>query len=103
MEENISNGIPPFDGRNHGYWSNRMQTYLTALGVDVWFSVVLGYKALKKPKNVAQKEARRNKKLAMDTSLDGLTDSVKSKVGLCASTKDHWNKLQDIYANPKEK
>ena len=74
-----------------------METYLKALGADVWFSVSLGYNALKKPKTTTQKEAKRNNKLAIDTILDGLTDLVKSKVGSCASSKDLWDKLQDLY------
>ena len=80
MEGNIPNGIPPFDGSNFEYWKNRMETYLKSLGADVWFSVPLGYNALKKPKNTAQKEAKRNNKLTIDSILDGLIDSVKSKV-----------------------
>jgi hypothetical protein len=63
MEDNIPNGIPPFDGSNFEYWKNRMETYLKALGVDVWLSVASGYNALKKPKTAAQKEAKRNNKL----------------------------------------
>ena len=98
MEGNIPNGIPPFDGSNFEYWKNRMETYLKALGVDVWISVASGYNALKKPKTATQKEAKRNNKLAIDTILDGLTDSVKSKVGSCASAKDLWDKLQELYA-----
>jgi hypothetical protein len=97
MEDKIPNGIPPFDGRNFEYWSNRMETYLKALGADVWFSVASGYNALKKPKTATQKEAKRNNKLAIDTILDGLKDSVKSKVGSCASSKEIWDKLQDLY------
>jgi hypothetical protein len=58
MEDNIPNGIPPFDGRNFEYWKNRMETYLKSLGADVWFSVASGYNALKKPKTAAQKEAK---------------------------------------------
>jgi hypothetical protein len=46
MEDKIPNGIPPFDGSNFEYWSNRMETYLKALGADVWFSVASGYNAL---------------------------------------------------------
>jgi hypothetical protein len=53
---------------------------------------------LKKPKTATQKEAKRNNKLAIDIILDGLTDSVKSKVGSCASAKDIWDKIQDLYA-----
>jgi hypothetical protein len=75
-----------------------METYLKALGADVWISVVSGYNASKKPKSAAQKEAKRNNKLAIDTILDGLTDSVKSKVGSCASAKHLWDKLQELYA-----
>ena len=36
--------------------------------------------------------------MIIDTILDGLTDSVKSKVGSCASAKEIWDKLQDLYA-----
>jgi hypothetical protein len=103
MEDNIPNGIPPFDGRNFEYWSNIMETYLKSLGEDVWFSVASGYNSLKKPKTAAQKEARRNNKLAIDTILDGLRDSMKSKVGSCASTKEIWDKLQDLYEKKKKK
>jgi hypothetical protein len=98
MEGNIPNGIPPFDGSNFEYWKNRMETYLKSLGADVWISVASGYNASKKPKTAAQKEAKRNNKLAIDTILDGLTDSVKSKVGSCASAKYLWDKLQELYA-----
>jgi hypothetical protein len=98
MEGNIPNGIPPFDGSNFEYWKNRMETYLKDLGADVWISVASGYNASKKPKSAAQKEAKRNNKLAIDTILDGLTDSVKSKVGSCALAKYLWDKLQELYA-----
>jgi hypothetical protein len=74
-----------------------METYLKSLGEDVWFSVASGYNALKKPNTATRKEAKRNNKLAIDTILDGLTDSVKSKVGSFASSKDIWDKLQELY------
>jgi hypothetical protein len=57
---------------------------------------------LKKPKTATQKEAKRNNKLVIDTILDGLTDSVKSKVGSFASAKEIWDKLQDLYARKEE-
>ena len=31
-----------------------------------------------------------------------MTDSLKSKVGSCASKKDIWDKLQDLYAREEE-
>jgi hypothetical protein len=97
MEEKIPNGIPPFYGSNFEYWSNRMENYLKALGEDVWFSVASGYNALKKPKTLSQKEAKRNNKLEIDTILDGLTYPVKSEVGSCASSKEIWDNIQDLY------
>jgi len=51
-----------------------MENYLKALGEDVCFLVASGYNALKKPKNIAQKEAKRNNNLTIDIILDGLTD-----------------------------
>ena len=80
-----------------------METYLKALGADVYFLVASGYNASKKPKTTAQKEAKRNNKLAIDTILDGLTDSVKSKVVSCASSKELWDKLQDLYVKEEAK
>jgi hypothetical protein len=74
-----------------------MENYLKSLRADVLFLVASGYNALKKPKTASQKEAKRNNKFAIDTILDGLTDSVKSKVVSCASSKDIWDKLQDFY------
>jgi hypothetical protein len=62
-----------------------MKNYLKSLVSNVWFLVASGYNALKKPKTTTQKEAKRNNKLAIDTIQDGLIDSVKSKVGSCAS------------------
>jgi hypothetical protein len=79
-----------------------METYLKYLGAYVWFSVSSGYNALKKPKTTSQKEAKRNNILAIDTILDGLIDLVKSKVGSCASSKEIWDKLQDLYAREEE-
>jgi hypothetical protein len=35
--EHISNGIQKFDGRNYACWSDRVKTYLTSLGVDIWY------------------------------------------------------------------
>ena len=38
-----------FDRNNYALWSNRLQTYVLALGVDVWLSIVNGYKTPKNP------------------------------------------------------
>jgi hypothetical protein len=80
-----------------------METYLKSLGEYAWFSVASRYNPLKKSRTTTQKEAERNNKLAIDTILDGLEDSVKSKVGSCASEKDIWDKIQHFYAREETK
>jgi hypothetical protein len=42
-DEHISNRIQIFYGINYAYWSDRVKTYLTNLGVDIWHLVVNGY------------------------------------------------------------
>ena len=36
-------GLKKINGRNYAYWSDRVKTYLTALGVDIWYLVANGY------------------------------------------------------------
>ena len=43
MGEIFQNKTPIFDGMNYAYWSIKMETYLTAIGFDIWQSVVDGY------------------------------------------------------------
>jgi hypothetical protein len=93
-------GVPQFDGQNgqrYETWSIKMKTFLQAQGYDVWKSVVTGYIATKKPKIATKKELKINKKIAMDFILEGLPDSVKEKVGKCSSSKELWEKIQNIY------
>lgn len=64
-----------------------METYLKALGADVWFSVASGYNALKKPKTAGQKEAKRNNKLAIDTILGWIDRFSKIQGGIMCISK----------------
>jgi len=48
-------------------------------------------------KTTAKKELRRNNKIAMDSIMDTLSDSIKFKVGQCPSAKELWDKLHNIY------
>jgi hypothetical protein len=90
---------PLFDETNYEIWSTRMRVFLQAQGFDIWNSVVSGYTAPKKPlKNATKKELKRNNKMAMDAILDGLSDSVKFKVGQCSSAKEIWDKLHNFYS-----
>lgn len=58
-----------------------MKEFIGAMGYDVWKSTATGYTRLKRPpKSIANKELKRNNKLAMDSIVEGLVVSVKDKV-----------------------
>ena len=98
MEGHIPNGIPPFDGNNYAYWSNKMQTYLTALGVDIWFLVVNGYKVPKiTPTDPDEKKLMSCNSKARHVIISGLIPTVSSKVMVCNTAKEVWAKHQNIY------
>jgi hypothetical protein len=101
----IPNGIPPFDGNNYAYWRNIIQTYLTSLGVDIWLSVVNGYKVPKTtPTDPNEKKLMSCNSKARHVILSGLTPTISSKVMSCNTTKEVWDKLKNIYeGDPKVK
>jgi hypothetical protein len=50
-------------GLKYEMWSIRMKTFLQAHGYDIWYSVVTGYNATKKPpKTATKKELKRTTK-----------------------------------------
>jgi len=81
-------------------WSIRKRTFLEAYGYDIWYSVVIGYNATKKPKNKNKKELKKNNKISMDFIMEWLPDSVKDKVGKCSWAKELRDILHDIYSSP---
>jgi hypothetical protein len=52
-------------------WNTKMKKFLQAQGCDVWKLVVIGYNASKKPKTIAKKELKKNKKITMDFIQEG--------------------------------
>jgi hypothetical protein len=103
MEGHIPNGIPPFDGNNYAYWSNKIQTYLTTLGVDIWLSVVNGYKVPKNtPTDPDEKKLMSCNSKARHVIISGLTPTISSKVMGCNTTKEVWDKLKNIYEGDPE-
>jgi hypothetical protein len=77
-----------------------MKFILQAQGYDVWQSVVSRYTTTKKPpKTATKKELKRNNKIEMDFILEGLCDSFHDKVGQCSSSKELWDKLQNLCSN----
>jgi hypothetical protein len=103
--EHISNGIQKFDGINYSYWSDRVKTYLTALGVDIWYSVVNGYVIPNNaPTDPNEKKLMSCNSKARHVILAALAQTIASKVMGCSIAKDVWEKLKSIYeGDPKVK
>ena len=66
------NGVPLLCEINYFYWKRRMKVYLEEEAIGMWQSVLTGYTPPKKLKTTAQKEAKKNNSMAMETILEGL-------------------------------
>jgi hypothetical protein len=103
--EKISNGIQRFDRRNYAYWSDRVKTYLTSLGVDIWYTAANSYVI---PNN-APTDPNENKLMSCNSKsihviLGALAPTIASKVMGCNTAKEVWDKLKSIYeGDPKVK
>jgi hypothetical protein len=103
--EHISNRIQNFDGINYAYWSGRLKTYLTTLGVDIWYSVVNGYVI----PNTAPTDPNEKKLMSCNSKdrhviLAALAQTIASKVMGYNTAKEVWDKLKSIYeGDPKVK
>jgi hypothetical protein len=100
MESNnlYKNGIPQFDGQKYYFWSIRMKTYIQAQGFQVWQSIVDGYTApTVPPKNDKVVKLGENNSKSKNALLNGLSDTVFTKVAHCKSATEIWDKLQNIY------
>ena len=92
------NGIPHFDGQKYAFWSIRMKTYIQAQGFEIWKSIVDGYTTrIVPPTNDKVVKLGENNSKATNTLLNGLSDMVFTNVAHCKSTKEIWDKLQNIY------
>jgi hypothetical protein len=92
------NGKPQFDGQKYAFWSIRMKAYIQAQGFQFWQSIVDGYTAPTVPptSDKVVKLGENNSK-AINALLNGLSDTVFTKVAHCKSTKEIWDKLRNIY------
>jgi hypothetical protein len=92
------NGIPQFDGQKYAFWSIKMKTYIQAHGFQVWQSIVDGYTTPTVPptNDKAMKLGENNSK-AINALLNGLSDTIFTKVAHCKSAKEIWDKLRNIY------
>jgi hypothetical protein len=92
------NGIPQFVGQKYAFWIIRMETYIQAQGFQVWKSIVDGYTSLAvPPTNDKAVKLGENKSKAKNALLNGLSDTVFTKIAHCKSAKEIWDKLRNIY------
>jgi hypothetical protein len=103
--EHIPNGIQRFDGRNYAYWSDRVKSYLTNLGVDIWYSVLNGYVIPKNaPTDPNEKKLMSCNSKARHVIVGALTPTIANKVMGWNTAKEVWDKLKSIYeGDPKVK
>ena len=75
-----------------------MKTYIKTQGFEIWQSIVYGYTAPTVPptNDKAMKLGQNNSK-DKNAFLNGLSETVFTKVAHCKSAKEIWDKLQNIY------
>jgi hypothetical protein len=100
MESNnlYKNGISLFNGHKYAFWSIRMKTYIQAQGFKIWQLIVDGYTtpAVPPTNDKAMKLGQNNSK-EKNALLNGLSETLFTKVAHCKSAKEIWDKLQNIY------
>ncbi len=99
MRNHEASGKPPlFDGTNFGFFKKRMTYYLMSLGPEVWNFCQNEYRATS-TLTIDQDERKAyiaNAK-AMNSIASGITDSEFTKIMLCNSAREMWEKLVSLY------
>jgi hypothetical protein len=92
------NGIPQFYGQKYVFFSIRMKAYIQAQRFQVLQSIVDEYTvpAVPQTSDKAVKLGENNSK-AINALLNGLSDTVFTRVAHCKSAKEIWDKLRNIY------
>jgi hypothetical protein len=76
----------------------QQRTYIQAHGFQVWQSIVDGYTTPAiPPTNDKGVKLDENNSKATNTLLNGLSDTIFTKVSHCKSSKEIWDELQNIY------
>jgi hypothetical protein len=90
-----------FDGTDYSSWRENMKQFLKSKGSEVWNSVVSNPWDLTTSKNLSkitvQRRERKNNEVTLKILLNGLSDTVKERIGLCTSAKDLWLKSEKMY------
>jgi hypothetical protein len=96
--KSYKNGIPQFDGQKYAFRSIRMKDIYTDTGISIWQSIVDGYIApVVPPTNDKVVKLSENNSKAIKALLNGLSDTVFTKVAHCKYAKEIWDNLQNIY------
>ena len=75
-----------------------MKTYIHAHGFEIWQSIVDGYKETTvPPTNERAIKLKKNNSKATNALLNGICESIYTNVIHYKSTKEIWDKLQNIY------
>ena len=75
-----------------------MKTYIQGQGFEIWQSIVDGYTTPTiLPTNEIIVKLGQNNSKATNALLNGLSETIFTKVAHCKSSKEIWEKLQNIY------
>jgi hypothetical protein len=97
------NGIPHFDGHKCAFWSIRIKTYIQEQGFEIWQSIVDGYTVpTVPPANDKEVKLVQNNSKATNELLNGLSETIFTKVAHCKSSKENLDKLRNIYEGDKK-
>ena len=100
--EHTKNGVPLLNENSYALWKGIMEVYLMARGYEVWDTVQNGFTS------TADEQGKKN--LVNDAKVKniiiiGLIESSYHKVLHCKTSKNVWDKLENIYvgdSNVKE-
>ena len=93
--EHTKNCVPLFNENNYALSKGRMEVYLLAQGYEVWDTIKNGFTSTVDEKG---KKNLVNDAKAKNIIISGLIESAYHKVLGCKTTKNVWDKLENIYA-----
>jgi hypothetical protein len=103
MGTQMDDEVPILDEENYSTWRIEMRVNLKGKGASAWKASIGGSVPLNnKSKFEAQKEEKNNDALALKTIFNGLSSSIKERMGQCTFAKDLWLKLEETYQRKKE-
>ena len=93
--EHTKNSVPLFNENNYALWKGRMEVYLLVQGYEVWDTVQNGLTSTtdEQGKNNLVNDAK-----AKNIIISGLIEFAYHKVLGCKTTKNVWDKIENIYA-----